>query len=158
MNVRIPTENINTDSFMVQWDAVTDIFPITYTVRWYGENTDNSTTTNELSYTITGLTSNTSYNVTVVANNTCCGAGPVSDVVMAATMSDNIMSSTMPTPSVIPPSNSMFLLLCCTLNSSTVICCSYCTVQPLFQRGTFKSINDYFKVILSSGIKSYVCG
>ena len=128
MNVRIPTENINTDSFIVQWDAVTDIFPINYTVRWYGENTDNSTTTNELSYTVTGLTSNTSYNVTIVAINTCCGAGPVSDVVMAATMSDNVMSSTMPTPSVNRLFNSMFLLLCCTLNLSSGTCCGYCIV------------------------------
>ena len=128
MNVRIPTENINTDSFIVQWDAVTDIFPINYTVRWYGENTDNSTTTNELSYTVTGLTSNTSYNVTIVAINTCCGAGPVSDVVMAATMSDNVMSSTMPTPSVNRLFNSMFLLLCCTLNLSSGTCYGYCIV------------------------------
>ena len=127
MNVRIPTENINTDSFMVQWDAVADVFPINYTVRWYGENTDNSTTTIELSYTVTGLTSNTSYNVTVVAINTCCGAGPVSDVVMATTMSDNVMSSTMPTPSVILPSNGMFLFLYTKFILSYMLCLLYCT-------------------------------
>ena len=38
-----------------------------------------------LSYTVTGLTTATSYNVTVFAINTCCGAGPVSDVVMVMT-------------------------------------------------------------------------
>ena len=87
MNVTIPPEDIKTDSFVVQWDAVTDIFSISYTVRWYGEDIDNTNTTNGLSYTVTGLTSNTSYSVTVVANNTCCGAGPVSDVVMVITTS-----------------------------------------------------------------------
>ena len=83
MNVRI-SEKKN-DSFTVQWDPVTDIFPINYTVRWYGEDIDNTTTTNELSYNVMGLTGNTSYSVTVVAINTCCGAGPVSDVIMVTT-------------------------------------------------------------------------
>ena len=86
VNVRILPENIKSDSFIVQWNQVTDVFPITYTVRWYGEDIDNTTTTNGLSYTVTGLTSNTSYSVTVVAINTCCGAGPVSDVMMATTI------------------------------------------------------------------------
>ena len=86
INVRIPPEDIKSDSFVVQWDAVTDVFPITYTVQWYGEDIDNTATTNGLSYTVTGLTSNTSYSVTVVAINTCCGAGPVSDVMMATTI------------------------------------------------------------------------
>ena len=119
-NVRVPPEHIRTDSFIVQWDPVTDIFPITYVVQWYGEDVDNTTTTNELSYTVTGLTSNTSYSVTVVAINTCCGAGPVSDAVMATTMSDNVVitttmsddviSTTMsdivfPTPSISPPND-----------------------------------------------------
>ena len=72
-------------SFIVQWDAVTDLFPITYTIRWYGEGIDNTTTTNEPLYRITGLTSNTSYSVTVVANNTCCGAGDISDAIVVTT-------------------------------------------------------------------------
>ena len=87
MNVTIPPKDIKNDSFVVQWDAVTDIFSVSYTVRWYGEDIDSSNITNKLSYTVTGLTSNTSYNVTVFAINTCCGAGPVSDVVMVITTS-----------------------------------------------------------------------
>ena len=112
MNIRIPIEHIKTDSFTVQWDPVTDIFPITYTVQWYGGDIDNTANTSNLSYTVTGLTSNTSYNVTVVAINTCCGAGNVSNVVvvttmnvgvvMTATTSDNIAIAT---PSTSPPSN-----------------------------------------------------
>ena len=112
VNVRIPSEDIKSDSFVVQWDAVADVFPITYTVQWYGEDIDNTTTTNGLSYTITGLTSNTSYSVTVVAINTCCGAGPESGVVMVTTMSSNVVIATMmssdtvmPTASTPPPND-----------------------------------------------------
>ena len=89
-NVRIPIEHIKTDSFIVEWDEITDLFPITYTVRCYGEDINIAATTDERSYTVTGLTSSTSYNVTVVANNTCCGAGPVSNAVMATTMRDDL--------------------------------------------------------------------
>ena len=94
MNVR--TSERKNDSFTVQWDPVTDIFPITYTVQWYGEDINDTANTSELSYTVTGLTSNTSYSVSVVAINTCCGAGPVSDVVIGTTgSSSNIgMSNT----------------------------------------------------------------
>ena len=87
MNVTIPERYINSSSFFVQWDQVTDPLSINYTVRWYGEEIDNNATVTAsglLSYTVTGLTNNTSYNVTVVANNTC-GAGLVSDVVMVTT-------------------------------------------------------------------------
>jgi len=92
MNVRIPEENITSQSFIVQWDAVTDFFTVNYTVRWYGEdgingttNVNRSVTGNRLSHTIAGLNTWTSYNVTVYANNTCCGAGPVSSVIMIMT-------------------------------------------------------------------------
>ena len=100
MNIRIPEDDITSESFIVQWDAVAvnDIFPVTYTVRWYGEDGSNGTASvTGLSFTITGLTANTSYNVTVVAVNTCCGEGPVSDVVMVMT---NNHSPTLPPPTV----------------------------------------------------------
>ena len=42
-------------------------------------------TVNGTSYTVTGLTANTSYNITVVAINTC-GAGPVSNVIITPTL------------------------------------------------------------------------
>ena len=56
-----------------------DIFTITYNVTWYNESgIIGMDTVNSPPYTVTGLTANTSYSVTVVAINTCCGAGPVS--------------------------------------------------------------------------------
>ena len=86
MNVRIPDQGITYESFVVYWDAVMDIFTIEYTVRWHGEDDKRGTATvNGLSYTVTTLTANTSYNVTVAAINTCCGAGPTSDVIMIMT-------------------------------------------------------------------------
>ena len=82
----ISADDITSEMFVIRWNSVNDIFPVTYTVRWYGEDGSSGTATvNGLSYTVTGLTANTSYNVTVVAINTCCGAGPVSNVVMVMT-------------------------------------------------------------------------
>ena len=84
MNVRIRDDNTS-ESFVVLWDEVMDIFTITYNVTWYNDSgIIGMDTVNSPPYTVTGLTANTSYNVTVVAINTC-GAGPVSDVVVAMT-------------------------------------------------------------------------
>ena len=85
MNVRIPEMDITSESFVVKWDAVTDLFTVNYTIRWYGEDGINGTVTvNGLSCTVTGLNSSTSYSVTVSATNTC-GAGLFSDVIMTMT-------------------------------------------------------------------------
>ena len=103
MNVRVPEAEITGESFVVQWDAVVDYFNVTYTVRWYGEDGSNGTATvNGLSYTVTGLTANTSYSVTVAAINTCCGTGPYSNVIMVMT---NMRPTTSPTSSTAPPGN-----------------------------------------------------
>ena len=86
MNIRIMDEDTTSKIFVVLWDEVMDIFTITYTVTWYNESgIVGMVTVNSPPYTVTGLTANTSYNVTVVAINTCCGAGPVSDVVEVTT-------------------------------------------------------------------------
>ena len=97
MNVRIRDDNTN-ESFVVLWDEMMDIFTITYNVTWYDESgIIGMDTVNSPSYTVTGLTANTSYNVTVVAINTC-GAGPVIVPVQAMTN----MRETTSTPTDIP--------------------------------------------------------
>ena len=98
MNVRI-RDDINNESFVVLWDEVMDIFTITYNVTWYNDSgIIGMDTVNTPPYTVTGLTTNTSYNVTVIAINTCCGAGPVSVPVEVMT---NMVE---PTPSSPPVS------------------------------------------------------
>ena len=77
------TYNYASGSLLVQWNEVTDYFTVNYTVTWYDESgIVGMVTVNSPPYTVTGLTANTSYNVTVVAINTCCGAGPVSNVIV----------------------------------------------------------------------------
>ena len=96
VNIRFPPDDITIESFVIQWDAMMDFFDVNYTVRWYrGDNEIGMASVDGLSYTVTGLTANTSYNVTVVAINTCCGAGPVSNVVMIMT---NMRPPTLPPP------------------------------------------------------------
>ena len=66
-------------------------------------------------HTLTGLTTNTSYNITVVAINTC-GAGPVSNVIIT------VRPPTLPPPTTTasvtttltpsPTSGNIMLLLC----------------------------------------------
>ena len=78
MSVRI-RDDITNESFVVLWDEVMDIFNITYNVTWYDDSgVIGMDTVNSPPYTVTGLTTNTSYNVTVSAISTHCGAGPVS--------------------------------------------------------------------------------
>ena len=101
-SVRI-RDDITIESLVVLWDEVKDIFTITYNVTWYDDSgIIGMDTVNSPPYTVTGLTADTSYNVTVVAINTCCGAGPVSDVVMVMTNDEP------PTPP--PPSPSLTTL------------------------------------------------
>ena len=98
MNIRFPPDDITSESFVIQWDAVMDLSTVNYTVRWYGEDGSNGTATvNGLSYTVPGLTNSTYYNVTVVAINTC-GAGPMSDVVMVITNTSSTTTGITPTP------------------------------------------------------------
>ena len=108
MYVRI-REDITSESFVVLWDEVMDIFNITYNVTWYNDSgIIGMDAVNSPPYTVTGLTTNTSYNVTVVAINTCCGAGPVSVPVKAMTNDEpptTVPSTSHPTTSLttLPP-------------------------------------------------------
>ena len=71
-------KNIRSSSIVVQWDAVNDSFPTTYTVTWTragGGLPQVATLTEQTSYTITGLTLDTVYTITVSATNKC-GSGP----------------------------------------------------------------------------------
>ena len=65
-------------SVVVQWDAVNNSLPTNYTVTWTSDETTlakSSTLLKGSSYTITGLTLDTVYTITVTAANRC-GTGP----------------------------------------------------------------------------------
>ena len=114
VNIRNP-DDITDESIVVQWDAVDDIFPVTYNVTWYNESgIIGMDTVNGTSYTVTGLTTNTSYNITVVAINTC-GAGPVSNVIITVrppTLPPPTTASVTTTLTPSPTSGNIMLLLC----------------------------------------------
>ena len=128
MNIRFPDMDITGESFVVQWDAVDDTFPVNYAVRWYrGNDLIDMARVDGLSYTVTNLTANTSYTVTVVAVNTCCGQGQVSIVGMVMTNDEPPTSptptntTTVITPSATPTSTPGKILLLC--NSYTILPC-----------------------------------
>ena len=71
-------KNTESSSIVIQWDEV-DSLPITYVVTWTSERDLNNvlvkTIEEQSLYTITGLTLDTVYIVTVAAQNNC-GTGP----------------------------------------------------------------------------------
>ena len=85
MNIRFPASDITSTSFVVQWDVVddTDLYSVTW--RTGRLNSSRETATSQTSRTVTGLTPNTTYAVTIAAFNTVCGRGSESDVVMVIT-------------------------------------------------------------------------
>ena len=66
-------KNIESSSIVVQWDAVDDFLPTTYSIIW----TDGRdlfevvTLTEQTSHTITGLTLDTVYTIIVTPTNKC---------------------------------------------------------------------------------------
>jgi len=78
MNIRY-----NHTSFVVQWDEVDDADK--YLVNWSGGGKAREATTLRTSRTITGLTPNTTYYVTVFAINGCGETSTGSDVLIVTT-------------------------------------------------------------------------
>ena len=72
------SENIENSSIVLQWDAVDDSLPTTYKIILTDEGDifNVTTVTGQTSYTITGLTLDTVYTITITASNTMCGQGP----------------------------------------------------------------------------------
>ena len=70
-------KNIESLSIVVQWDAVDDSLPTIYTIIWADEGDlfEVVTLTEQTSYTITGLTLDTVYTITITPANRC-GGGP----------------------------------------------------------------------------------
>ena len=89
-------KNTTNSSIVVQWDDVDDSLTTTYIVTWTSERDLKSVQVKALieqsSYTITGLTLDTVYAITVTANNKC-GQGPQYTTIVSLT-TDSTFSST----------------------------------------------------------------
>ena len=71
-------KNTESLSIVIQWDEVDDSLTTTYTVTWTSNETNSiqsHTLIEQSSYTITGLTLDTVYTITVAASNSHC-TGP----------------------------------------------------------------------------------
>ena len=86
------TKNITNSSVVVQWDTVDDVQDTNYTVTWAIANESNVTLVNteQTSYTLTGLTLNTVYNINVTATNKC---GQGDEVGTSVSLSEDTTSS-----------------------------------------------------------------
>ena len=72
------TENTSNLSVVVQWDEVDDFLPTNYTITWSSDDTNatSHSVIEQSSYTITELTLDIVYTISVTASNRC-GTGPV---------------------------------------------------------------------------------
>ena len=70
-------KGIRNSSIVVQWDSVDDFLHTTYTIFWTSgrDHAQAVAVDEQTSYTITGLTLDTVYTITVTAVNKC-GQGP----------------------------------------------------------------------------------
>ena len=113
------TKHTESSSIVVQWDEVDDSLPTTYLVIWTSENDLNDvqvkTVEEQSSYTITGLTLNTVYIITVTARN-ICGQGP-EYITSVSLTTDTIFSSTFSTAIT----NTMTITSTASLSTSTAI-------------------------------------
>ena len=74
MNVNI-IKNTESSSIVLYWDEVNDFVHTTYTIVWGGGNQTSIVEDPVTSYTITGLTLDTVYTITIYPANEC-GSGP----------------------------------------------------------------------------------
>ena len=95
-------KNIGNSSIVVQWDTVDDFLPTSYTVTW----TDGrdlfqvATLIEQTSYTITGLTVNTVYTITVTVANMCGQRPEFRTSILFSTDTTSTTSSISPTVTV----------------------------------------------------------
>ena len=113
-------KNIESLSIVVQWDVVDDFLLTTYTIVWTDGRDDiqAATVDEQTSYTITGLTLDTVYTITVTAANRC-GQGP--EVITSVSFSTDTTSTTASiSPTVTASTNPMTVIS--TVNPSSSHC------------------------------------
>ena len=114
-------KNIESLSIVVQWDVVNDSLPTAYTIIWGDSNDQFATVQEQTSYTITRLTLDTVYTITVSAANRCGNGLEFSTSVSLST--DSTTSSISPT--VTASSNPMTITSTANPISTTAAVTSY---------------------------------
>ena len=112
-------ENTESSSIIVQWDEVDDSLPTTYIVTWSNERDHiehPATIEEQSSYTITGLTLDTVYTITVTATN-ICGTGP--EYSTSVSLTTDVTSSS--TSTITAVTNTMVITPAASLSTSTAI-------------------------------------
>ena len=112
------TRNIGDLSVVVQWDEVDDFLPTNYTITWTSDGTNpiqSHSLIEQSSYTITGLTLDAVYTITVTATNRC-GTGP-----------EYRNSVLFPTGMYV--SLSLFIIMFITVTAYSCGCCIYTNIN-----------------------------
>ena len=113
-------ENTESSSIVVQWDEVDDSLHTIYTVTWTSERDLNyvqvKIVEEQSSYTITGLTLDTIYTITVTASH-MCGTGPEYSTRVSLTI-DATSSSTSSTTAI---TNTVAITSAASSSTSTAI-------------------------------------
>ena len=133
-------KDIENSSVVVQWDAVNDSLTTTYTVTWTSENDLSdiraAALKEQTSYTITGLTLDTVYTITVTALNRC-GAGP--EFTTRITFSaDTISTISSISPAVTASTNPMTIMSTVNPNAATTTIATTSTTQLSTTTATVK--------------------
>ena len=125
-------KNIESSSIVIQWDAVDDSLLTTYTITWTraGGGLQVATLVEQSSYTITGLTLDTVYTITVIAANRC-GSGPefTTSIILS-------IDTTSTTSSPIVPSTTTFGAISKSITFTTIHSYIASTTAPIMNPST----------------------
>ena len=130
MNITINIESLNS-SIVIHWDEVDDSLPTTYTVTWTNDRdhiTYGATLIEQSSYTITGLTLDTVYTITVTASNKC-GTGPEYSTSVSLT-TDTTSSNTSAITYIMTTTSATSLITSTAITKSSNITASNAVMNP----------------------------
>ena len=148
-------KNIESSSVVVQWDAVDDSLTTTYTVTWTSENDLSdiraAALKEQTSYTITGLTLDTVYTITVTAANRCSCSGP--EFLTCISLSADIPSCYSPTVTTSTITRSTMPTVSPTMATVSPTTTDIPTITPTFTRKFNQVTNN--KRLCNNGL-SYV--
>ena len=137
VNITKKTESL---SVVVQWDEVNDSIHTTYIVTWTSERDLNDiqihTLIEQSSYTITGLTLDTVYTITVTASNRC-GQGPEYRTSVSLTTDATSITSSLLISAGANPMTTMFTAASSSTSTATAIMIANSGTATTSSSGTY---------------------